>query len=337
MRRPRVFVTRSLGDRVNKYLKEKTDPLVWSDDLPPSPAHLQQHMASRHGLLTLLTDRIDEALFKAAPELLVVSNMATGYDNIDVEAATRHAVLVTRTPGVLTETTADFAFALLLAAARRVVEGDRYTRKGFWKTWDPYLLAGPEVHGATLGIIGLGRIGAEVARRARSFGMRVLYNSRSPKPDLEAEFGVQFRELRALLSESDYVTLHAALTPETQHMINTESLRVMKETAILINTGRGGLIDQRALYEALEEGAIYGAALDVTDPEPIAPDDPLLSLPNVIVTPHIASASVATRSRMAMLAAENLLTALRGEIPEHAINPEIAESWRNKRLEALSG
>jgi glyoxylate reductase len=328
----RVFVTRRLPGRALDYLAEHADVDLWPDELPPPRAALLEHASSASGLLTLLTEGVDEGLLSAAPNLIVVSNMATGFDNVDVEAANRHAVLVTRTPGVLTETTADFAFALLLAAARRVVEGDRYTREGKWKTWGPETLLGQDVYGATLGIIGLGRIGTEVARRAKGFGMRILYNSRNRKPDAEREFGAEFRDTPALLRESDFVSLHTALSPETRHLINADSLRTMKPTAALVNTGRGRLVDQEALYAALRDGTIAAAALDVTDPEPMAPDDPLLTLPNVIVTPHIASASVATRSRMAMLAAENLVQALRGEVPENAVNPEITEAWRARSL-----
>ena len=247
--------------------------------------------------------------------------MATGFDNVDVAAATERDVLVTRTPGVLSETTADFAFALLLAAARRVVEGDRYAREGSWKTWGPEILLGHDVYGATLGIVGMGGIGTEVAKRARGFGMRIVYTSRTRKPALEKRDRMEFLELDDLLRESDFVTLHAPLTIETRHMINERTLRLMKPTAVLVNTARGPLVDQAALYQALKKGWIAAAALDVTDPEPMPRDDPLLTLPNVIVTPHIASASVATRSRMAMLAAENLVQALRGETAEEHCEP----------------
>jgi glyoxylate reductase len=336
MTRPRVFVTRRLPGRALDYLAEHNEVDLWPNELPPPPDALRKHAAAASGLLTLLTERIDEDLLTAAPGVLVVSNMATGFDNVDIEAANHHAVLVTRTPGVLTETTADFAFALLLAAARRVVEGDRYTRNGQWKTWGPETLLGPDVYGATLGIVGLGRIGTEVALRAKGFGMRILYTSRERKHDAEQDFGADYRELPDLLRESDFVTLHTALSPETRHLINADSLRLMKPTAILVNTGRGPLIDQAALYEALRHNVIAGAALDVTDPEPMPLDDPLLTLPNVIVTPHIASASVATRSRMAMLAAENLVQALHGEVPEHAVNSEVADRWR-ARFQASTG
>jgi glyoxylate reductase len=321
MRHPRVFVARHLPGRALNYLAEHAEVDVWPDEMPPSSADLAARSAPCHGLLALLTDRVDAALLNGASDLLVVSNMATGFDNVDVGAASERLVLVTRTPGVLAGTTADFAFALILAAARRVVEGDRYTRKGRWTTWGPEVLLGYDVYGATLGIVGMGGIGVEVARRAKGFGMRIIYNSRTPKPEVEAEIGAEYRSLDEVLRQSDFLTLHTPLTPETKHLISANSLRKMKRTAVLVNTGRGGLVDQTALYEALRDGLIAGAALDVTDPEPMPPDDPLLRLDNVIVTPHVASASVATRSRMALLAAENLVRALNGEVPEHAVNP----------------
>ncbi len=332
-RRPSVFVTRHLPGPALERLAVATDVEVWPEELPPPPEKLAGKAQQSDALLTLLTDRIDAALLHIAPNLLVVSNMATGFDNIDVPAATERGVLVTRTPGVLSETTADFAFALLFAVARRVVEGNRYVRAGRWKTWGPETLLGQDVHGATLGIVGLGGIGRVVARRADGFGMRVLYTGPSPKPDAESELGVEFRALAELLRASDFVSLHAPLTPETKHLINARTLRLMKPTAMLVNTGRGPLVDQAALYEALRSGVIAAAALDVTDPEPMSPDDPLLTLPNFIVTPHIASASVATRSRMALLAAENLLTALRGEIPAHAVDPQVGDAWRQRLRE----
>ena len=336
MKRPRVFVARRLPGRALEYLAEHADARVWPAEMPPTAEELAAEIAGCDGLLSLLTDRVDEALLGRTPELLVVSNMATGFDNVDVAAASERGILVTRTPGVLAETTADFAFALLLAAARRVVEGDRYTREGRWKTWGPEVLLGQDVYGATLGIIGMGGVGSEVAKRAPGFGMRILYTSRTRKPDIERETGAEFRPLEEVLRESDFVTLHTPLTADTRHMLNADSLRTMKRTAVLVNTGRGGLVDQRALYEALRDGVIAAAALDVTDPEPMLPDDPLLKLNNVIVTPHIASASVATRSRMAMLAAENLVAALRGEIPANAVNPEVADRWRERVARAFA-
>ena len=328
--RPRIFVTRHLPGRALERLAEATDVEVWPEELPPSVEKLAHNAQQSDALLTLLTDRVDALLLHTAPNLLVVSNMATGFDNIDVPAATERGVLVTRTPGVLSETTGDFAFAMLLAAARRVVDGDRYVRAGLWKTWGPETLLGHDVHGATVGIIGLGGIGRVVARRANGFGMRVLYTAPSRKPDAERELNVEFRAVDDLLRESNFVSLHAPLTPETKYLINARTLRLMKPTAMLINTGRGPLVDQTALYEALRSGVIAAAALDVTDPEPISPDDPLLTLPNFIVTRHIASASVATRSRMALLAAENLINGLHGEIPEHTVNPQVGDAWRQR-------
>jgi glyoxylate reductase len=328
--KPRVFVTRHLPGGALDFLAEHTDLEWWRGDLPPPREELMRRGAASAGLLTLLTDRIDEELLVRAAGLLVVSNIATGFDNIDVAAASRHGVLVTRTPGVLSETTAEFTIALILAAARRVVEGDRQVRASEWETWGPEILLGRDLAGSTLGIIGMGGIGAEVARRARALGMRIVYYSRSRKPALERRFRMDFLELDALLRESDVVTLHAPLTPETRHLINEGTLQLMKNTSILVNTARGPLVDQKALYRALVEERIASAALDVTDPEPVDPDDPFLALPNVIITPHIASASVATRSRMAMLAAENLVSALSGRVPKHTVNREIAERWRSR-------
>jgi glyoxylate reductase len=330
MPRPRVYVTRHLPGGALEFLRERCDVGVWEGELPPPYEEVRREAARSDGLLTLLTDRIDEQLLSGAERLRVVSNMATGYDNIDVGAATRRGVLVTRTPGVLSETTADFAFALLLAAARRVAEGDRYVRKGKWKTWGPEVLLGHDVYGATLGIIGLGDIGAEVAKRAKGFGMRIVYHSRTPRPALERRYRMTHVSLNELLRQADFVSLHAPLTPETRAMIGVEQLRMMKPTSVLINTARGPLIDQRALHRALSEGWIAGAGLDVTDPEPISPDDALLELENVVIAPHIASASVATRTRMAMLAAEQLVHALEGRIPRHVVNKEAVKIWRKR-------
>lgn len=335
MVRPIVFVTRHLPGDALQRLQPEFDLTVWADDLPPPRDALMREASAAHGLLTLLTDRIDDELLSQAPNLLIVSNMATGFDNVDVPSASRHGVLVTRTPGVLTETSADLAFALLMDAARRVSEGDRYVRAGLWRTWDPNAFLGVDVHGATLGIVGLGRIGTAVARRASGFGMRILYSSRARKPDAEANVGAEFVSLDQLLAESDFVSLHSALTPETRHIIGARQLACMKLTAILINTARGPLVDHDALYEALATKQIAAAGLDVTDPEPLPVTHPLLSLENVVVTPHIASASTVTRSKMASMAVDNLRTALRGEVPENAVNPEIADEWMRRVQEVL--
>ncbi len=336
--RPRVFVTRNLPGDALSLLRETCEVAVWPDELPPPPDDLRREAATAHGLLTLLTDRIDAGLLAAAPQLVAVSNMATGYDNVDVAEASRRLVLVSRTPGVLTETSADLAFGLLLAAARRIAEGDRYVRAGNWRTWGPEIMLGPDVNGATLGIIGLGRIGEAVARRATGFGMRILYYGRSRKTRAEKNLGAAYADLDTLLAQSDFVSIHAALTDDTRGLIGTRQLGLMKPGAILINSARGPLVDQDALYEALRSGAIAGAALDVTDPEPQPADSPLLALDNVVITPHIASASIATRSEMARLAAENLLASLAGDVNDNVVNPEIAGDWRSRisgRLRSL--
>ncbi len=258
----------------------------------------------------------------AGPSLKVVSNFAVGYDNIDVAACARHGVLVGNTPGVLTETTADLAWALMLAAMRRLPEGDRYVRAGSWRTWGPQLLMGGDIHGATLGIVGFGRIGQAVARRAAGFGMTVVYSTRTAAPAaVEAALGARRVELDELLETSDIVSLHCPLVPETRGLIDAPALARMKPTAVLVNTSRGPVIDQAALAEALRSGAIAAAALDVTDPEPIAPDDPLLSLDNCLVVPHIASASRATRGKMASMAAANLIAGVRGEPLPNQVQP----------------
>ena len=325
--RPRVFVARRLPEEGLEPIRAACDAAIWEDELPPPRDELLRAVAGCDGILTLLTDRVDaELLDRAGPQLRVVSNYAVGFDNISVADATARGIPVGNTPGVLTETTADLAFALLMAAARRLPEGDRYVRAGRWRTWGPLLLLGSDVHGATLGVVGFGRIGQAMARRARGFGMTVLYHDvvRQP-PELEAELGASFKPLGELFAQSDFVSLHVNLTPETRHLVNRERLRLMKPTAVLVNTARGPVVDQRALYEALRDGVIAAAALDVTDPEPIAPDDPLLSLDSCLVVPHIASASRATRGRMAEMAAANLLAGVRGERLPTCVNPEVYE------------
>jgi glyoxylate reductase len=319
---PRVFVSRALPGDAVATLREQAEVDQWADELPPPHATLLARLRDADGAITLLTDRIDAALLAASPRLRVVSNVAVGYDNIDVAACTAAGVLATNTPGVLTETTADFAFALLMAGARRVVEGDAFTRAGRWRTWDPSLLLGTDVWGATLGVVGLGLIGEAMARRGRGFGMRVLYANRSPRPALEAELGLEPRELDALLAEADFVSLHLPLTAETRHLIDARRLALLKPSAVLINTARGPIVDQQALAAALRAGRPAAAALDVSESEPIAPDDPLLALPNCIITPHIGSASLRTRALMASMAVANALAALRGDRPANLLNPE---------------
>jgi lactate dehydrogenase-like 2-hydroxyacid dehydrogenase len=322
---PKVFVSRVIPDEGLSLVRDATEATVWDDELPPPRERLLAAVEGCDGILTLLTDRVDDELLdRAGPQLKVVSNFAVGFDNVDVGACTRRRIPVGNTPGVLTETTADLAWALLMAAARRLPEADHYVRGGKWKTWGPMLLMGPDVHGATLGIIGFGRIGQAVARRARGFGMRILYHDlqRVPK-SVEAEFDATFMTLEGLLHESDFVSLHTVLSPETTGLINAERLGWMKPTAVLVNTSRGPVVDSMALVDALRDGVIAAAGLDVTDPEPLPADHPLVGLDNCLVVPHIASASRATRGKMAQMAAANLLAGLRGDRLPTPVNPEV--------------
>jgi len=321
MAQPNVFVTRDIPKAGLDLLRDECKLRVWSQPLPPSTADLREAVQGCDGILALLTERIDDTVLDAAgPQLRVISNFAVGVDNIDVAAATHRGIPVGHTPGVLTETTADLAWALMLTAARRIVEGDQYVHQGRWQTWEPQLLLGPDIYGATLGVVGFGRIGQAVARRARGFDMRVLYTNRSVAADAHGAVHVN---LHTLLRESDFVTIHTPLTPETRHLFNDHTLAMMKRGAILVNTARGPVVDPRALFNALHGGHLAAAALDVTEPEPIRPDDPLLTLPNCIVVPHIGSASIATRNRMAEMAVRNLLAGVRGERLPHCVNPEV--------------
>jgi glyoxylate reductase len=324
MTKPKIYITRQIAREALGLISEKTEMEVWDGELPPIYETLREKAGSATGLLTLLTDRIDAPLLAIAPELKVISNLAVGYDNIDVAEATKRGIVVGNTPGVLTETTADLAFALLMAAARRIAEADNYTRQGRWRTWGPQTLLGQDIHGASLGIIGLGRIGVEMARRARGFGMRILYHGPHRKNEiLEKDLGAEYMaDLKDLLASSDFISVHVPLTPLTEGLIGRAEFRIMKKTAVFINTARGGIVDQGALYEALRSGGIFSAGLDVTAIEPIPPDDPLLQLSNIVITPHIASASFRTRKKMALMAAENLLAGLRGELPPNCVNPE---------------
>lgn len=321
--KPKVYVTRLLPkpamDRINSYCDAKT----WDGELPPPRDIIIENIASSDGLLCLLTDKIDAQLMDKGPKLKVISNCAVGFDNIDIDAATKRGIVVGNTPGVLTETTADFAFALMMAAARRVAEGDRNVRAGKWKTWGPMILLGQDVYGSTLGIIGMGRIGAAVARRAKGFGMKIMYYDVIRQPQTEKELGLEYVEIGKVLAESDFITLHTNLSPQTHHLIGPEQFKRMKRNCILINTSRGPIVDNMALYEALRDGTIAYAALDVTEPEPIPIDHPLLTLDNIVIAPHIASASVATRTKMGLMAADNLIAGLKGEMLPNPVNPEV--------------
>jgi glyoxylate reductase len=320
--KPKVYVTRLLPKVAMDRISSFCDAEIWDGELPPPREVILQKVRHVQGLVCLLTDKIDVELLSKAPNLRVISNYAAGFDNIDVAAATKRGIVVGNTPEVLTETTADFAFALMMAAARRIEEGYRQVRDGRWKTWGPMILLGQDIHEATLGIIGLGRIGTAVARRAKGFGMKILYCSRTRRQEVEDELGVEYAEFCKLLAESDFITIHVNLTPETYNLIGKRELEKMKRTSVLVNTSRGQVVDNMALYDALRGGKIAFAALDVTEPEPIPIDHPLLTLENVIITPHIASASVTTRTRMALIAAENLVAGLKGELPPHPVNPE---------------
>ncbi len=325
MAKPKVFISRLIPEEGLAMLRDLTDMQVWEEELPPSRQVMLEQARKIDGLVSLLTDKVDTELMDQAPHLKVVSNMAVGYDNIDIPAATARGIPVGNTPGVLTDTTADFAFLLLMAAARRLQEGIDYVRGGKWKTWGPKLLLGQDVHGATLGIVGFGRIGQGMAARSAGFGMRVLYYDVYRRQDLEASMGVTFADLDTLLRESDFVTIHTDLNESTRHLMNASAFAKMKRTAILVNTARGPIVDPQALYDALSSHKIAGAALDVTEPEPIPMDSPLLTLPNCLIMPHLASASVVTRGKMAQMAAANLIAGLRGDRLPNCVNPEVYE------------
>lgn len=324
---PRVFVSRRIFPEALELLDQVADVDVWPQELPPSPEELGNKIANADGVLTTIMDRVDSSLLDRAPRLKVISQLAVGLDNVDVVEASRRGILVGYTPGILAKATADVGFALLLSAARRIGESERWVRAGGWQmAFHPMYWLGAEVNGATLGIVGLGQIGLEMAKRALGFDMRVIYYSRTRKPELEERHGLEYVEPQVLLSDSDFVSLHIPLTPETRHYVGEPELRMMKPSAILINLARGPVVDSKALYIALSEKWIRAAALDVTDPEPIPPDDPLLTLDNLVVSPHIGSASVATRREMCLVAARNLAAGLRGERLEQCANPEIYPS-----------
>ena len=306
----RVFVTRRLPGGALERLEAEHDVEVWRDRLPPPRDELLARAPALEGLLSLLTDPVDAGLIEAAPKLRAISNYAVGVDNVDLEAAAARGIPVGNTPDVLTESTADLALALMLGIARRLAEGHAFVHAGEWKTWEPELMLGHDLHGSTVGIVGHGRIGQAVGRRLEGFGCRLLTNSRAG--------GVTLEEL---LERSDFVTLHCPLTPDTRGLIGEAALRRMKPTAYLVNTARGPIVDTGALARVLHAGELAGAALDVTDPEPLPAEHPLLDAPNLLVVPHIASATVATRERMADIAVDNLLAGLAGRPMPHQVSP----------------
>jgi lactate dehydrogenase-like 2-hydroxyacid dehydrogenase len=323
MTKPKVFVTRVIRDKGLDLVKAACQADIWPGELPPGRETLLERVRAVDGLLCLLTDRIDAGLMDAAgPGLKVISNHAVGFDNIDVAAATERGIPVGNTPGILTDATADMAFALMMAAGRRVVEAEKFLRAGKWKTWGPSLLLGVDFAGATLGIVGFGRIGQALAKRATGFDMRILYYDPGASPS-DPNLPAVSTDLNTLLRESDFVSLHVPLTPETRHLVNADFLAKMKSNAVLVNTARGGVLDQSALYKTLKEKRIFAAALDVTDPEPLPLVSPLLELDNCLIVPHIASASVHSRDMMAFLSAQNLIAGLNGEKLPHCVNPEV--------------
>jgi glyoxylate reductase len=318
-----VFITRAIAPKAVERLRASANVETWQHDEPTPPEVLFEKASRVQGLVTMLSDPIGADLIENAKNLRVISQMAVGYDNIAVPTATKYNIPVGHTPGVLTETTADFAWGLLMAAARRIPEADREVRRGIWRPWGPDVLTGPDVNGATIGIIGFGRIGQAVARRARGFDMRILYNDPDRHEDLEQEWGVEYAEMDQLLSEADFITLHTYLSPETKNLIDRAAFQKMKSTAILVNTARGAVVNSEALIEALQTKQIYAAALDVFDPEPIPSDSPLLKMENVVIAPHIASGSIQTRARMAEIVVDNLLAGLKGERLPFCANPEV--------------
>jgi glyoxylate reductase len=305
-------------------IKARFDAEMWPDYGAPPKEIILEKAANVDALATLLSDDIDAEVFDAAPDLKIVSQLAVGYDNINVKEATKRGIYVTNTPGVLTQTTADFAWALLMAAARRVVEADKYVRTGKWKVgWHPMMLPGRDVYGATLGIIGLGRIGAAIAQRAKGFDMKVLYHDVVRRRDVEEDMGIEYAEVDVLLQNADFVTVNVPLLKDTYHLIDAAKLRLMKKTAILVNNARGPVVDETALYNALKAGQLAGAGLDVFEQEPTPPSNPLLTLDTVVVAPHISSASFETRSKMAVMVAENLTAFFEGRIPPNLVNKDV--------------
>jgi len=331
MAKPKIYVTRDIGERGLKIIRQHFDTEVWPEYAPPPKKTIIEKAKTVDALTTLLSDKIDAEVFDAAPKLKIVSQLAVGFDNIDLPEATKRGIYVTNTPEVLTDTTADFAWALLLAVARRVAEADKYVRTGQWKVgWHPNMMAGRDVYGATIGVVGAGRIGYAVAKRATGFDMKILFYDVVPRPEIE-KLGAKKEDLDTLLKQSDFVSIHVPLMKETHHLMNEQKLRLMKKTAYLINNSRGPVVDEKALCKALKEGWIAGAALDVFEQEPIPADSLLLKMDNVVLAPHISSASLETRSRMAEMVAENLVAFFEGKKPPNLINPDVMKTRPLKR------
>ena len=322
MPKPKVFATHGLFDVARQILQKSCDVQYWTKPGRPPREEVLQQVKEKEGLICLLTEKVNEDLLREAPNLRIAANVAVGFDNIDVAACTKRGVAATNTPGVLDETTADFAWTLLMAVARRLSEGEALARSGNWKNWDLDQLVGTDVWGKTLGIVGFGRIGRAVARRASGFQMKVIYTDAvRPAEEVEKELKVEFREMNALLAESDFISVHVPLLPETRGLFDSPKFYRMKPTAFLINTSRGSVVDEAALVAALEGGKIAGAGLDVYENEPFI--HPGLKRANVVLAPHIASASLETRTKMACIAAENVVALFTGKRPPNVLNPEV--------------
>ena len=324
MNKPKVLITRQLLPEVLDLISESTDMEVWPDTYPPSAEKLRELLSDKEGVLTTIMDRIDAEALDAAPKLKVVSQLGVGVDHIDIAEATKRNILVGNTPGVLAKATADIAFALLMSAARRVSEGDQWVREKQWElAFHPLHWLGVDVHSTTLGIVGLGETGLEMVKRAQGFDMEVIYFSRTRKEDLESQYGIKYVSFEELLRTADFVSLHVAYTPDTHFLVGKSQLEIMKDTAILINAARGPVVDPEALYEALNNRTIYAAGLDVTYPEPILPTDPLLTLNNIVITPHMGSSAISTRRNTMYMATQNMLAGLNGQQLKACVNPSI--------------
>ncbi len=322
----RTFVSRQIFPEYLQKIKDESDAQIWEDELPPPRDVLLEKVIGIDGILCLLTDQIDKELMEAAgPQLKVISQIAVGYNNIDIPEATKRGIPVGYTPDVLTQTTADATLALMLAAARRVTESERAVRAGEWRTWHPLHFLGQDLYGSTVGIIGMGRIGLEVAKRCLGFDTKILYHDKGRREDLEADYPLNFVDFDTLLMESDFVSLHTVLDDSTYHLISDEAFDKMKTNSVLVNAARGPIVDPKALYKALKDGRIAAAGLDVTEPEPIPMNDPLLTLENCVIVPHTASASVSTRREMSRISATNLLNGINGEKLLTCVNPEVYE------------
>jgi glyoxylate reductase len=323
MAKPKIYVTRELPERGLKIIQQHFETEVWPEYAPPPKKTIIEKAKNADALATLLSDKIDAEVYNAAPKLKIVSQLAVGFDNIDLAEATKRGIYITNTPEVLTDTTADFSWALLMAVARRVVEADKYVRTGQWKVaWHPAMFTGRDIFGATIGIVGAGRIGYAMAKRAKGFDMKILFYDVFPRPEIE-ELGAKKVDMNTLLQESDFVTIHVPLMKETYHLMDEQKFKMMKRTAYIINNSRGPVVDEKALYKALKEGWIAGAGIDVFEQEPTPADNPLLKFDNVVVAPHISSASLETRAKMSEMVADNLVNFFEGKQPPNLVNKDV--------------